>query len=446
MSENEFISNAFESLNISEKVNYKNRLKELNLTLSMNQFPELNDLFDLNYKPIISNLKLVTLLIEDRHKILESKNELAQKLSKLEGEQVNKIDKNDALNQKVKDLSSKVQYLQNQLNSIKEKKDKEIDKSVKEKEEALKSLQKISLKEGHYKCEIKKLENSLEEVKTKLKKYMNDNKEIKLSDNKNERILINSNTIIFDNFLKNSPSIILNQVNYTKDFYNLIFKSFNEKLKLINKENKDLKECLKFLKEEFMNYIDFKKKILYMYAQEKFQSDSQIMKNCSNIINKDIFNLNFESSKNEILQLFSDVIDNFRFVLMYDIYKINPESEFNYEEITNTLKNNTYNIENVPYFNNIRSAVEKLNLGGLEDLKKDIESRLNQKDQNTKRKIESMEIPISSELHFAENDILGNLEEVENEINNNMNSIDYQFKNVEEEIMNEIKRLSEEKI
>lgn len=446
MSENEFISNAFESLNISEKVNYKNRLKELNLTLSMNQFPELNDLFDLNYKPIISNLKLVTLLIEDRHKILESKNELAQKLSKLEGEQVNKMDKNDALNQKVKDLSSKVQYLQNQLNSIKEKKDKEIDKSVKEKEEALKSLQKISLKEGHYKCEIKKLENSLEEVKTKLKKYMNDNKEIKLSDNKNERILINSNTIIFDNFLKNSPSIILNQVNYTKDFYNLIFKSFNEKLKLINKENKDLKECLKFLKEEFMNYIDFKKKILYMYAQEKFQSDSQIMKNCSNIINKDIFNLNFESSKNEILQLFSDVIDNFRFVLMYDIYKINPESEFNYEEITNTLKNNTYNIENVPYFNNIKSAVEKLNLGGLEDLKKDIESRLNQKDQNTKRKIESMEIPISSELHFAENDILGNLEEVENEINNNMNSIDYQFKNVEEEIMNEIKRLSEEKI
>lgn len=445
MSENEFISNAFESLNISEKVNYKNRLKELNLTLSMNQFPELNDLFDLNYKPIISNLKLVTLLIEDRHKILESKNELAQKLSKLEGEQVNKMDKNDALNQKVKDLSSKVQYLQNQLNSIKEKKDKEIDKSVKEKEEALKSLQKISLKEGHYKCEIKKLENSLEEVKTKLKKYMNDNKEIKLSDNKNERILINSNTIIFDNFLKNSPSIILNQVNYTKDFYNLIFKSFNEKLKLINKENKDLKECLKFLKEEFMNYIDFKKKILYMYAQEKFQSDSQIMKNCSNIINKDIFNLNFESSKNEILQLFSDVIDNFRFVLMYDIYKINPESEFNYEEITNTLKNNTYNIENVPYFNNIKSAVEKLNLGGLEDLKKDIESRLNQKDQNTKRKIESMEIPISSELHFAENDILGNLEEVENEINNNMNSIDYQFKNVEEEIMNEIKRLSEEK-
>lgn len=446
MSENEFISNAFESLNISEKVNYKNRLKELNLTLSMNQFPELNDLFDLNYKPIISNLKLVTLLIEDRHKILEAKNELAQKVAKLESEQVNKVDKNDALNQKVKDLSSKVQYFQNQVNSIKEKKDKEIDKANKEKDEALKSLQKISLKEGHYKCEIKKLENSLEEVKTKLKKYMNDNKEIKLSDNKNERILINNNTIIFDNFLKNSPSIILNQVNYTKDFYNLIFKSFNEKLKIINKENKDLKECLKFLKDEFLNYIDFKKKILYMYSQEKFQADSQILKNCSNIINKDIFNLNFESSKNEILQLFSDVIDNFRFVLMYDIYKINPETEFNYEEITSTIKNNTYNIENIPYYNNIKSTVEKLNLSGLEDLKKDIESRLSQKDNNTKRKIESLEIPISSELHFAENDILGNLEEVENEINNNMNSIDYQFKNVEEEIMNEIKRLSEDNI
>lgn len=436
----QLLKSAFDQLEITEKINYKNKLKEINLTLTMCLFPEIQDLFDLNYKSIMQNLKIISQVLEDRHRLIEQKNEVAHKISKLEGDQMNINDKTENLNQKNKELSSKLEYYKNKISLNDKKYEKEIEKISKEKDEAQKNSMKISLKENQYKHEIKKLESIIEELKAKVKRYMADNKEIKISDIKNERILINNNTIILDNFLKNSPSIIFNQVNYSKDFYNLIYRSYNDKLKTIIQENKDLKECFNFLIKEISQYTEFKKEIMMKLTKEKIEGGGDLFGNFNNIINPDVFNLDFDSAKNEILMFFNVFINSFRFFLIYDLYQVNPETEFNFKEAFNLFQDKKYNTESLPYYKQIKNTIQKLNLDKLEDVKKEVEKVI----KNDKRTKKSLDLDLNiPDIHVQENDIANNLDELELELGSNLNNLEEQFKILEDNIFIEIKKASD---
>lgn len=425
-----------------ERATYRSKLREVNMNLNLIQFPDLPDLvIDNSNTSLIKTIKIISQVLDDRQKNIEQKTELVQRVAKLEGEQILHSDKVEALNQKIKELNGKVDFFKNKLTLQEKKMEKEIDKITKDKEEVQKAFIKVSMKESQYKHEIKKLEGQFEEIKTKLKKYMNDNKEIKITDNKNERILINNNTIIFDNFLKNSPSIILNQVNYSKDFYNLIHKSFNEKSKLLIQENKELRDCFKFLKDELNQYIELKKAILYECCSDNFSKDASVLKNVSNLINKDIFNLDFNSSKNEILQLFNEVIDNFRFLLIYEFYKINPETEFDFEQVKSIVRNNKYDIEKIPYYKAIENTVEKLNLERLEELKKDVEEKL-RKDKRKASVDSEIEVNIP-DINIPESEVMDRLEDLDNDLDVNLNNMENLFKDAEDDILEEIKALND---
>ena len=427
-----------------ERATFKIKLREINLTLTMSNFPNLPDLtIDNNSTSILKTIKIISQIIEDRQKQIDTKNDIIHKLTKIESEQTYSFDKAENLNLKIKDLNSKIDFFKNKLNLQEKKYEKEIDKITKEKEENYKSFIKISMKESQYKHEIKKLENVIEETKAKLKKYMNDNKEIRIVDNKNERLLINNNTIIFDNFLKNSPSIILNQVNYSKDFYALIFKSFNEKLKVTSQENTDLKECIKFLRDEINQYINFKKTILYQFSQESIMKDNIALKDCSGLINTDVFNLDFTTSKNEVLQLFNELIDNFRFLLIYDFYKIEPEKEFNFDEVRKNFVNKKYSLENIPYFKSIQSSVERLNLDKLIETKNNIDKSINKKIERKRSNDVNLNIP---EMRVPDNNIADNIEDLEQDLDNNMNNIEEAFKIIEDELIDDIRKINEQDI
>jgi hypothetical protein len=451
MSDNEFnfinnkeydfnqINNPFENLKLADKVSYKNKLKELNLTLTMNQLPELNDFFDTSFKAVMRNLKTIQIILEDRLKLMEQKNELNQKISKIEGEQLNNNDKADILNNKVKELNSKIEFFKNKLSMQEKKSDKEIDKISKEKEEVQKAYTKISLKENQYKHEIKKLENSVEELKTKLKKYMNDNKEIRISDNNNEKIIVNNNSIIFDNFLKNSPSIIFNHVNYSRDFYSLLYKCYEEKIKNLVNENKELRDCFRFLKEEIIQYVDFKQILLFKLAQDKLDPETSPFKDCANIINKDIFNLDFEAGKNEVLQYFNEIIENFRSAVVYDIYKVNPKEELDFEEVKSQIKNNKYTINNIPYYNRIKETVENLNLDKLEEIVKQLKStsKIEKKKLSIDNQVDPADVPI------VENDVANQLDELFQDITVSCHNLDENFKVVEDDLVQDIRSYGE---
>lgn len=520
-----------------ERASYKSKLRDINISLNLMQIPELPDLTcNPTIASYIINNKIIAIILEDRQKQIDLRNEIMQKHTKIENNNYSLGDKTDILNTKIKDLSLKVEYFKNQLSIKQEKCDKDLEKLQKEKEDILKSLNKVVMKESHYKHEIKKLEMTLEEIKNNFKKkleknYFYNNKDNLQSYNansnttnydnyKNEKILILknnvnlsnnnsnntnsllSNTIVFDNFLKNSPSIILNQVNYSKDFYSLIFNSFNNKYKFLKNENKELKSCLKFLKDQIVEYIDLKKAVMYEYTKDilfKLDVNSKnnstgknafYLKDLNQIINKDIFNLDFKTSKNEIFELFNEVIDNFRFILLYEFYNIDPKSEFEFDKVkANILKNNKFDICNIPYFNNIKESIDKLNFDKLIKTKVQLEntikdsyyyklisnSNLDNKNNedltkekknnsdylnnvNKKIEIEDKEHEHEHEhKHDNDNDIINinipdvilpddnvynMLEDIEQDLDENMNHIEGAFKNLEEKIMEEIKEIN----
>lgn len=63
--------------------------------------------------------------------------------------------------------------------------------------------------------------------------------------------------ISFENLIKNSNTVLMN-VNHLKEFYNLLFQAFNEKINYITNENNDLRECYKIILREINKYMDFK--------------------------------------------------------------------------------------------------------------------------------------------------------------------------------------------
>jgi hypothetical protein len=121
--------------------------------------------------------------------------------------------------------------------------------------------------------------------------------------------------------------------------------------------------------------------------------DNIALKDCSGLINADVFNLDFNTSKNEILQLFNELLDNFRFLLIYDFYKIEPEKEFNYDKIKKTYQNKKYSLDNIPYFKAIQSSVEILNLDKLIDVKNNIDKFINKKGERKRSNDVNLNVP-----------------------------------------------------
>ena len=78
--------------------------------------------------------------------------------------------------------------------------------------------------------------------------------------------------ISFENLIKNSNTVLLN-VNHLKEFYNLLFQAFNEKINYITNENNDLRECYKIILREINKYMDFKKLLLQKLSKDALNTN-----------------------------------------------------------------------------------------------------------------------------------------------------------------------------
>lgn len=431
-----------------EKASIKQKIKELNISFQLLNFNELPDLScDLSNISIQKTLKIFFNLLEDRQKQIDQKSEIQKRVLKQEAEQEANLNKVEGLNLKIKDLTLKIDFFKNKISLLEKSHSKEIERLTKEKDESLKTVQKISLKESQYKHEIKRLDSQIEDLKSKLKKYMNDNKEIRIVDNKNEKIIVNDggNTIIFDNFLKNSTSTIQNQINSSRDFYSLIFKSYNDKVKILAIENNDLRECIKNIRKEINQYIDFKKEILFRFCRDSIEKENILTKSCSEIINPDIFNLDYKNSKININNHFNEIIDNFRFLLIYDFYKIDPDKEFYFDEIKRTFKNNKFSLENIPYYANISSIMNQLKIDKIIELKNKVQKIINF-DEKYKENDEEYVIKNNENIKKADNSLQERIEKIEENVENDIEDVNNAFQEVEYDVINLINELNSKSI
>ena len=155
--------------------------------------------------------------------------------------------------------------------------------------------------------------------------------------------------ISFENLIKNSNSVLMN-VNHLKEFYNLLFQAFNEKINYITNENNDLRECYKIILREINKYMDFKKLLLQKLSKDITKDRKKID---NSLVNEGLLQLDFNDSREQILNNFNEILNTFRYILIYDQLKVDPNKEFNYDEMTKMITNTKYDLKSLPYYKEI---------------------------------------------------------------------------------------------
>ena len=368
-----------------ERTPYRVKLKELNLLLTMNGFSEIGDLFDNSLFSVNKTLTVLKSLLDDRKKLIEAKTDLLQKISKTENEYTNIFKTNEIQKDKITELTNLNNFLKNKI--FKEEKSfrEDIEKLKLEKEELNKTISKLSQKETKWKHEIKKKDIELNDLKNKLRKYMNDKDMIVNSMNSNNNVNMKINQtltninyatpskevlISFENLIKNSNSVLMN-VNHLKEFYNLLFQAFNEKINYILNENNDLRECYKIILREINKYMDFKKLLLQKLSKDIIKDKIKI--DNSNV-NEGLLQLDFNDSREQILTNFNEILNTFRYILIYDQLKVDPNKEFNYDEMSKLITNTKYDLKSLPYYKEIADLMENFDVNALKTLKGTLDS------------------------------------------------------------------------
>ncbi len=175
------------------------------------------------------------------------------------------------------------------------------------------------------------------------------------------------------NFVKNSHYFI-KSAGLLKEFYQLLFKGIEERIKYVMLENEEMKDCIKSLINELMNIVEFKLKTCAKNLQWKnvdLNNNKNNYKERDNKLNNDninivLNNLNFDYSTNKINNI------NYN---RSDINNIDTNNEkFNIEDKTDN--DNIHNI--IGSFRNYNVEKEKTNLNRMLELnKEDFISNLN---------------------------------------------------------------------
>ena len=435
-----------------EKTPYIIKQKEINLLLSMNGFGELGDLFDPSLFSVNKTLTVVKNLCDDRKKLIEAKTSLLQRITKSEKEYNNLFKNNEIAQGKITELTNINNFMKNKIFKEEKSFKEDIEKLKSEKEDLIRQLSKTQTKETKWKYEIKKKEIELSDIKNKLRKYMNDKDIISnsISTNINNNNTGNVNMkinqtlnninyatpskevlISFENLIKNSNTVLLN-VNHLKEFYNLLFQAFNEKINYITNENNDLRECYKIILREINKYMDFKKLLLQKLSKDAL-NNNKITKNNENInnkINEGLLNMDFNESREQILNNFNEILNSFRYILIYDLLKVDPNKEFNYDEMNKLITNTKYDLKSLPYYKEIADLMENFDVNALKTLKNtldnlDIETQeLEKKNNEINNEIDMDMGDINTDELINDNKSLQILQDINKDFSDTLNFLD----------------------
>jgi len=248
-----------------------------------------------------------------------------------------------------------------------------------------------------------------------------------------------------DDLLRNS-NYFLNSAGHIREFYKLLFKGIESRIKFIMMENEEMKECIKSLIDELMKIIEYKNKTCIKNLQWKpveiqLDKDRREVNSINNVLN----NLNFDYTTNNISnQKFTNnfsknnnfnknlnkinnnqdkhqlgylrnydilnesnilfklietdreefrihlnlLIKNFREAFLYDVLKLSPDNEFSFyfsefRKENLVIDNKTEEI-NLPLFKEIHEFIKYFKKSNLDCLMKNLEKNISEFNELTK--------------------------------------------------------------
>ena len=121
--------------------------------------------------------------------------------------------------------------------------------------------------------------------------------------------------------------------------------------------------------------MDFKKLLLQKLSKDALNNNKMIKNdNSNNKINEGLLNMDFNESREQILNNFNEILNSFRFVLIYDLLKVDPNKEFNYDEMTKQITNTKYDLKSLPYYKEIADLMENFDVNALKTLKSTLDN------------------------------------------------------------------------
>ena len=178
--------------------------------------------------------------------------------------------------------------------------------------------------------------------------------------------------------------------------------------------------------------MDFKKVLLQKLSKDTLYPDGK-KKFSANVTNEDLLQLDFNSSREQVLNNFNEILNTFRFILIYDQLKVDPNKEFNYDEITKMITNSKYDLKSLPYYKEIADLMDNFDVSALKTLKSTLDSlNIQTADlQNQEAFIQSQSQAQGNVSYDAgigdgsdENKSVAMLEEINKEFNDTLNYLD----------------------
>ena len=118
--------------------------------------------------------------------------------------------------------------------------------------------------------------------------------------------------------------------------------------------------------------------------------------------------------------------------MIYDQLKVDPNKEFDYDEMNKMITNTKYDLKSLPYYKEIADLMENFDVNALKTLKSTLDS-LNLQTQDIQKKNVQKEEPVNV---LGENDSVAMLEEINKEFGDTINFLDEKIVAMKEKIEN----------
>ncbi|CAG9313947.1 unnamed protein product [Blepharisma stoltei] len=264
-------------------------------SLSAYGFPEIGDLFNSDPDEVKKTIECLYAILEQRQRDMQYRSQMQERMAKLKNDKEMYMSKLDLLNEDSFSANSEAGKLQNKLSIEMQKWKKEKEKLITERDEARKDIAKLQGREGHLFHEIKKKDSEIQRLKEQLRKVLG------------EKDLIYQNHVDMTENLHSEGPKMFGQTG-EGEFTFLVTRGYEENQASLLNENQELRSAFESLQRELHNIIKEKKE--YLTNPDEALEQLELIG-----IQKEIFQMPFQSVSEDVVKTFEENIKRFRFFI-----------------------------------------------------------------------------------------------------------------------------------
>lgn len=254
--------------------------------------PQLGNIFEPDSKEIKKTIDCIYTLMQQRQRDLTFRNQIQDRMQKLESEKSMYQQKIDILSDDLNSSKSGTGKAENKLKQEMEKWKKEKEKLIGERDDLKKELTKMIGKEGKMVHDSKKKDTLIERMKEQLRKALGD------------KDVVYSNSIeIISPLHTTGPKVTTSTGE--KEFVRTIVESYEENQTYLLNENQDLRSALETIQKELHFLMEERKD----YVIKNFNKVPNIT---SIELSKQLFQAPFQSVSEDLMENFFENIRKFK--------------------------------------------------------------------------------------------------------------------------------------